>query len=83
MFDCLTEFADLIKSHYLLWHDIYVRRATDEVKKDGEDFQMMPFEYAENWASGKYNYASIVQRLHDIKGRLDKETQTWKDKGHG
>jgi len=32
----------------------------------------MPFEYPENRAAGKYNYQQILNRLHDIKGKLEK-----------
>jgi len=73
---------DIIKNYYLLWHDIYVLRATEESKKDGTNFVSMPFEYPENCANGKYNYNSIITRLVDIKGKLEKETQIWKERGH-
>ena len=41
------------------------------------------YEYQENRAAGKYNYQSIINRLQDIKGKLEKETEVWKEKGHG
>jgi len=77
-----NSFRETIKHYFLLWYDIYVERATEELKKDGTDFPQMPFEYPENRAAGKYNYQSILGRLHDIRGKLEKETQTWKERGH-
>eukprot|EP00027_Filamoeba_sp_ATCC50430_P008041 CAMPEP_0168549136 /NCGR_PEP_ID=MMETSP0413-20121227/4940_1 /TAXON_ID=136452 /ORGANISM="Filamoeba nolandi, Strain NC-AS-23-1" /LENGTH=425 /DNA_ID=CAMNT_0008579499 /DNA_START=59 /DNA_END=1336 /DNA_ORIENTATION=+ len=75
-------FSDIIKHQFLLHYDSYVSRAQQELEKDGTQFPSMPFEYPENGAFGKFNYASIVQRLQDIKGRLDQETQQWKQMGH-
>jgi len=74
---------DTIKHQYLLWYDTYLRRAEHELGRglEGTDFRQMPFEYEGNIASGKYNYGNIITRLKDLKARLDKETEEWKEKG--
>lgn len=46
--------------------------------KDGTEFPIMPFEYPENCASGKYNYTGLMQRLNSTKATLEAETEKWK-----
>jgi hypothetical protein len=36
-----------------------------------------------NTAAGKYNYTNIIARLKDLKSRIDRETEEWKEKGKG
>jgi len=74
-------YNDIIKSQFLLWFDTYIERAEKERMKDGTDFVQMPFEYDGNIASGKFNYAAIIERLKDLKSRLERETQEWKEAG--
>lgn len=75
-------FKDIIKHYFLFYYDSYVRRALEDMKLDGNEFAIMPFEYPENGAYGKYNYQNIVSRLSEIKGKLEKETELWKKQGH-
>eukprot|EP01118_Nematostelium_gracile_P011225 TRINITY_DN3954_c0_g1_i1.p1 TRINITY_DN3954_c0_g1~~TRINITY_DN3954_c0_g1_i1.p1 ORF type:complete len:421 (-),score=104.33 TRINITY_DN3954_c0_g1_i1:56-1318(-) len=75
-------YKEIIKNYFLLWFEIYQSRAVEGLKRDGTEFPSMPFEYAENKAAGIYHYQTIINRLNDIKGKLEKETQTWKEKGH-
>ncbi|PRP89663.1 ubiquitin-conjugating enzyme E2Z [Planoprotostelium fungivorum] len=75
-------FGDIIKNHFLLYYHIYMKRAQEETSKDGEKFSMMAFEYPDNGCSGSYNYAGITTRLQEIKGKIESETQQWKENGH-
>jgi len=87
--DCLSgkrenPFVDIMKHYFLLYYDVYVRKINEGLlSKDGTEFQMMPFEYSENGAYGRFNYKSLLIRLQEIKGKLEKETQCWKEKTHG
>jgi len=77
-----TYFGEIMKNHFLLYYHVYMKRAQDETSKDGTKFSMMAFEYPENGCSGQYNYASIITRLNEIKGKLERESQLWREKGH-
>jgi len=73
-------FREIIKNHFLMWYEIYVRRATEK-EKENHEFPMMPFEYPENQAAGKYDYSNILRRLQAIKVSLDQETENMKIAG--
>jgi len=83
--DCIkTEdnpFRDIIKDQFLLWFSHYMQIAQSNLSKDGAEFVMMPFEYPENGASGKFNYAALIERLNNIKTLLEAETEQWKVDG--
>jgi len=85
--DCLSNtkqpaFSEIIKNHFLRYYDAHINRVEKEKAKDGTKFQMMSFEYPENGCAGSFNYASIANRLGDIKGKIERETQLWKERGH-
>jgi len=74
-------FGELSKYLFLMWYENYVKRAHEEMSKDGTTFAVMPFEYETNRAAGKYNYIQLLTRIQDLKKRLDTETESWKVKG--
>jgi len=83
--ECLKDnsnpFRATIKNQFLIWYYYYLKRAQEQLSKNEGDFPMMPFEYPENCASGKYDYKSIIDRLTSIKQQLDQETDQWKTEG--
>eukprot|EP01117_Protostelium_nocturnum_P017536 TRINITY_DN7153_c0_g1_i1.p1 TRINITY_DN7153_c0_g1~~TRINITY_DN7153_c0_g1_i1.p1 ORF type:complete len:419 (+),score=120.03 TRINITY_DN7153_c0_g1_i1:132-1388(+) len=74
-------FADLMKNHFLTYFYRYVQQASDNVEYD-TPFQMMAFEYPENGATGTFKYTKILERLHELKGKIESEAEEWKEKGH-
>ncbi|KAK7753206.1 hypothetical protein SLS62_004725 [Diatrype stigma] len=72
-------FKDLYKRRFLWYYDSYlesIHKAKEEVK-DGQPFARMPFEGTSNSMEGKFNYADLERRLHQIKAALDEETNRW------
>jgi ubiquitin-conjugating enzyme E2 Z len=74
---------EVIKHQFLLWFDTYLSRAEHELSRglEGQEFPQLPFEYDGNTAAGKYNYTNIITRLKDLKSRIERETEEWKEKG--
>eukprot|EP01063_Lacrimia_lanifica_P027434 TRINITY_DN384_c0_g4_i1.p1 TRINITY_DN384_c0_g4~~TRINITY_DN384_c0_g4_i1.p1 ORF type:complete len:488 (+),score=202.49 TRINITY_DN384_c0_g4_i1:85-1548(+) len=70
-----------IKREFLMRFETYVSVAQAGLPRDGEAFVKTPFEYPTNLAEGKFDYASILDRLHKIKATLDAETQLWRQHG--
>ncbi|KAL2134757.1 hypothetical protein VTI74DRAFT_10913 [Chaetomium olivicolor] len=76
-------FKDLCKRRFLWYYDSYlaaVQKGKEEVK-DGQQFTRMPFEGTSNTMEGKFNYAELERRLHNIKKVLDSETGSWVSEG--
>ncbi|KAF9954887.1 hypothetical protein BGZ70_010432 [Mortierella alpina] len=73
------EFSDLSKRLFLAYYDIYLHTVQTESEnvKDGTSFYKAPFEYAGNKMDGTFNYASLRQRLENIKKAIDQETVDW------
>lgn len=78
-----SPFASLIRTQFLLRYENYLRRAEEGLAKniDGTAFAHMPFEYGSNGMDGKFDYASIKQRLITLKDKLVAERQLWIEQG--
>ncbi|RKP06077.1 ubiquitin-conjugating enzyme/RWD-like protein [Thamnocephalis sphaerospora] len=74
-----NDFADICK-RLLLWHyDNYVDICEKESARveDGEEFRLMPFEFAGNGMQGEFAYASLLRRLAVIKKAVLEEEKNW------
>eukprot|EP01059_Diplonema_ambulator_P019686 TRINITY_DN33315_c0_g1_i1.p1 TRINITY_DN33315_c0_g1~~TRINITY_DN33315_c0_g1_i1.p1 ORF type:complete len:457 (+),score=157.97 TRINITY_DN33315_c0_g1_i1:102-1472(+) len=74
-------FRPEIKREFLMRYETYHSIAKKGVVKDGQMFVKTPFEYPTNLSEGKFDYASIIERLEKISKQLEDETEMWRQKG--
>eukprot|EP01064_Diplonema_japonicum_P002826 TRINITY_DN1181_c4_g1_i1.p1 TRINITY_DN1181_c4_g1~~TRINITY_DN1181_c4_g1_i1.p1 ORF type:complete len:456 (+),score=96.15 TRINITY_DN1181_c4_g1_i1:86-1453(+) len=74
-------FKPEIKREFLMRYETYTAIAEKGIVKDGQSFEKTPFEYPTNLSEGKFDYTSVLERLHKINKQLQEETEMWKQKG--
>lgn len=76
-------FKDLCKRRFLWYYPSYIK-AIEEVEKkhkEGEKFQIMPFEGGGNTMEGRFEYPNLKNRLKFIRQVIDRETSHWGKEG--
>eukprot|EP01100_Stratorugosa_tubuloviscum_P012516 TRINITY_DN596_c2_g1_i1.p1 TRINITY_DN596_c2_g1~~TRINITY_DN596_c2_g1_i1.p1 ORF type:complete len:422 (-),score=153.49 TRINITY_DN596_c2_g1_i1:50-1315(-) len=74
-------FSQLIKHLFRFYYYQYLAVANANLNLDGRDFFITRFESICNCAKGKFNYATIIRDINNIKAALDEETESWKNEG--
>uniref|UniRef100_A0A6U4LDK1 UBC core domain-containing protein n=3 Tax=Hemiselmis andersenii TaxID=464988 RepID=A0A6U4LDK1_HEMAN len=78
--DKLCSFPEVIKWHFLLYHQAYLDIAEANKDVTGQ-FDIMEFEYSRNEMAGSFDFGSLKERLDKIWDQLMLETRGWERKG--
>mmetsp|Transcript_20550 Transcript_20550/g.51425 ORF Transcript_20550/g.51425 Transcript_20550/m.51425 type:complete len:447 (+) Transcript_20550:224-1564(+) len=73
-------FPEVIKWHFLLYHQAYLDIIREHADAKGA-FEMMEFEYSRNEMSGTFDFASLKLRIDRIWESVTQETKEWERKG--
>ena len=84
-FDAFRPFSDLIKRRFLWYFHAYLDSIVlqhEKVEcKDGNKFQLMPFENRPNQMAGSFNYTELKKRMEKLREKVDQETEKWEAEG--
>ncbi|CAG8291839.1 unnamed protein product [Penicillium salamii] len=80
-----ANFDDYYKRRFLWYFEHYQiaidKGITDEVRRPGDPFITMPFEFPGNTMMGEWNYVGLRTRLLDLRDKLMEETHRWPVEG--